>query len=258
MRAAAQNYGKDLVTGAPLEPTEYRAMNPEGRAILKAAEYLPPHEPPGGEYPYALITGRTLFQFHTRTKTGRAPQLQAAAPEVWVEMSVGDAGRHGFSEGDLAEVSSPRGSVRARVRISGIREGVLFVPFHYGYWDTPAEQNDHHRAANELTEVGQRYGQSLKDNHAEDSGLMSTARGKASELVGRRPEPTALLLTDLRHLHRVAAGVSLDWELLAQGAQGAKDAELLALTRRCHPQTLRQMRWTNAMLKILSPQFLAS
>ncbi|GAB5009948.1 hypothetical protein MAHJHV63_55300 [Mycobacterium avium subsp. hominissuis] len=54
----------------------------------------------------------------------------------------------------------------------------------------------------------------------------------------------------------MAAGVSLDWELLAQGAQAAKDAELLGLASRCHPVTLRQMRWANAMLKELSPQVL--
>jgi hypothetical protein len=110
----------------------------------------------------------------------------------------------------------------------------------------------------ELAEIGQRYGLNLKDNPEEDSGLLSIVRGKASELVGRRPEPGLLLLADLRHLHRVAAGVSLDWELLGQGAQAAKDSELLALTKRCHPQSLRQMRWANAMLKVLSPQVLAS
>jgi hypothetical protein len=110
----------------------------------------------------------------------------------------------------------------------------------------------------ELAEIGQRYGLNLKDDPEEDSGLLSTMRGKASELVGRRPEPGLLLLADLRHLHRVAAGVSLDWELLGQGAQAAKDSELLALTKQCHPQSLRQMRWANAMLKVLSPQVLAS
>jgi hypothetical protein len=45
-------------------------------------------------------------------------------------------------------------------------------------------------------------------------------------------------------------------ELLAQGAQAAKDTELLALASRCHPDTLRQMRWANTMLKSLSPQTL--
>jgi anaerobic selenocysteine-containing dehydrogenase len=145
-------YGRDLVTGAPNEPQQYRAMNPDGKAMLKAAEYLPPHEPPGDEHPFALITGRTLYHFHTRTKTGRAPQLQEAAPEVWVEISAADADRHGFAEGDLAEISTPRGSVRARVRVGGIRDGVLFLPFHYGYWDTEDPAGDKGgRAANELT-----------------------------------------------------------------------------------------------------------
>lgn len=142
-------YGKDLITGAPLEPTEYRAMNPHGKAIIKAAEYLPPHEAPSDEYPFALITGRTVYQFHTRTKTGRVPELAAAAPEVWVEVSEADARRLGIRENDLAEIETPRGRVRAKARITDIRTGVLFLPFHYGYWDTEDAECD--RAANELT-----------------------------------------------------------------------------------------------------------
>lgn len=148
-----ESYGRDLVTGAPLEPDEYKAMNPEGKAILKAAEYQPPHEIPSEDFPLQLITGRTLYHFHTRTKTGRAPQLQAAAPEVWVEMSDNDATAHGIKEGDLTRVTTPRGSVEAKVRISGIRDGVLFLPFHYGYWDTDGghEPDKAGSAANELT-----------------------------------------------------------------------------------------------------------
>ncbi|SFF03351.1 molybdopterin oxidoreductase family protein [Blastococcus tunisiensis] len=150
-----ESYGRDMVTGAPVEKTEYEALNPTGRAVLKAAEYVAPHELVSEEYPFQLITGRTLYHFHTRTKTGRAPQLQAAAPEVWVEMSQSDAADRSFTEGDLLEVTTPRGLVRARVRISGIRPGVLFLPFHYGYWDTadgsrPRKERDG-RAANELT-----------------------------------------------------------------------------------------------------------
>lgn len=142
-------FGKDMITGAPLEPTEYRAMNPYGKAIIKAAQYVPPHEPPTSHYPFTLITGRTLYHFHTRTKTARAPQLQHAAPEVWLEVSERDARRLGIDEGDVIEVSTPRGSVSCAARISGIRDGVLFVPFHYGYWDS--DTRGHHRAGNELT-----------------------------------------------------------------------------------------------------------
>ena len=98
---------------------------------------MPPHEPPNRKYPYALITGRTVYHFHTRTKTARMPQLQAAAPQVWVEMSHSDAERDGITDGDEVDVCTARGSVTANARFSEIRPGVVFVPFHYGYWMPP-------------------------------------------------------------------------------------------------------------------------
>ncbi|MFL6141132.1 MAG: hypothetical protein ACJ72N_04550 [Labedaea sp.] len=84
---------------------------------------------------------------------------------------------------------------------------------------------------------------------------MSAARETLSEWFGRRPEPALLLLADLR---RAAAGVSRDWELLGQAAQAAMDTDLLALTQRCYPQTLRRLRRASAMLKVISPQNLTS
>ena len=43
--------------------------------------------------------------------------------------------------------------MQARLRISGIRDGVVFLPFHYGYWDEPGGDapDGPGRAANELT-----------------------------------------------------------------------------------------------------------
>jgi hypothetical protein len=46
--------------------------------------------------------------------------------------------------------------------------------------------------------------------------------------------------------------------MLAQAAQATRDERLLGLATACHPQTLRQMRWTNTMIKELSPQLLTS
>ncbi|NUO35425.1 MAG: nitrate reductase [Dermatophilaceae bacterium] len=148
-----ETYGRDLETGAPMEAKDYRALNPFGRAVIKAADYRPPHEMPDDDYPLQLITGRTVYHFHTRTRTARAPELQAAAPEVWIELSAHDAGTFGLAEGDVAQVRTARGEVRAKVRVSGIRPGVVFLPFHYGYWDTPEgwRPGEHGRAANELT-----------------------------------------------------------------------------------------------------------
>ncbi|GLX95423.1 nitrate reductase [Herbidospora sp. NBRC 101105] len=144
-----ETYGRDLITGAPFEATDYRALNPEGRAVIRAAEYVAPHESPGDDFPFWLTTGRSLYQFHTRTKTGRTPELQAAAPEVWAELSAADAERLGLAEGDLVRVTTPRGAVTAPLRVTGIRPGVVFLPFHYGYWDRDGDGHD--RAANELT-----------------------------------------------------------------------------------------------------------
>jgi predicted molibdopterin-dependent oxidoreductase YjgC len=97
-----------------------------------------------------LTTGRTVYQFHTRTKTGRTPQLDAAAPDAWVELNAGDAARLGIAEGDVVGIASPRGAIQVRARIGRVRPGVVFVPFHYGYFDVdPADRTP--RAANELT-----------------------------------------------------------------------------------------------------------
>jgi ferredoxin-nitrate reductase len=143
-----ETYGRDLRTGEQLGEDAYRALNPGGKAILKACEYVPPEEAPDDEHPLRLDTGRSIFHFHTRTKTGRAPQLRDAAPDVWVELSAADAARLGLAEGDLVEVRSARGAIRAPARIAGVREGAVFVPFHYGWWDEPDRRS---RAANELT-----------------------------------------------------------------------------------------------------------
>jgi ferredoxin-nitrate reductase len=138
---------------ATLSEADHKPLGPDGRAILHAAEYLPPHEEPGDDYPFRYATGRTIYHFHTRTKTAQAPQLQRAAPDAWVEMHLADAGSLGIGEGDVVRVESPRGGIEARARISGIREGVVFAPFHYGCWDQLGEDgpNGHLRATNELT-----------------------------------------------------------------------------------------------------------
>jgi predicted molibdopterin-dependent oxidoreductase YjgC len=148
-----ESFGHDLETGTPVTPEQYRALDPGGRAFLKATPFLAPPEVPGEGYPMRLTTGRTLYQFHTRTKTARAPQLEHAAPEPWVELHPADAERLEITERDLVRVQSRRGHVEVAARISGIREGVVFVPFHYGYFDqVPADRPDGHaRAANELT-----------------------------------------------------------------------------------------------------------
>ena len=127
-----ETYGHDLATGAAVTPEEYAAKDPKGRAVIKGAEYLPPPEEPDAKYPLLLTTGRLTHHFHTRTKTGRAAALNAAAPAAFVELSEADASRLGISEGDVVEVRSRRGQVQVPASLGGIEPGVVFIPFHYG------------------------------------------------------------------------------------------------------------------------------
>ncbi|RSS70321.1 hypothetical protein [Streptomyces sp. WAC06614] len=110
-----------------------------------------------------------------------------------------------------------------------------------------------------LAETGSHYGLSLAGPpDPPTSRVLASLREKSAEAVGRRPEAGLLLLYDLRRIHLTAAGNSLYWEMLAQAAQAARDERLLELASACHPRTLRQMRWTNTLIKNLSPQILTS
>ena len=116
-----------------------------------------------------------------------------------------------------------------------------------------ARCSDEHAAV--LADHGRRYDVPLSG----DPGSAVLTEGLTEgldELIGPRTDRHLTLLADLRRLHLAAADASLGWELLGQGAQALKDDELLELTSRCHPQTLRQMRWANAVLKERAPQAL--
>ena len=145
-----ETYGHDLATGAAVTPEEYAARDPKGRAIIKGAEYGAPPEQPDSDFPFLLTTGRVTHHFHTRTKTGRAPELNAAAPAAFVEISDTDARVLAISDGDEVEVRSRRGKVVVPARLGGVEPGVLFMPFHYGDEGT----HDEATAANRLTITG--------------------------------------------------------------------------------------------------------
>ena len=90
------------------------------------------------------------------------------------------------------------------------------------------------------------------------AGLLDRAVEKGSELVGRRPEPALLLLRDLRNLYELAARTSIEWVILGQGAQAAKDEELLSAVSECHAETLRTLKWTTYRVKEAAPQVLVT
>jgi hypothetical protein len=106
-----------------------------------------------------------------------------------------------------------------------------------------------------------RYGVSVagedRDRPAE-RGPLARALEMGVELSGRRREPALLLLRDLRALYLRASEASIDWVMLAQGAQAVRDADLLATVSACHSQTLRTVKWATYRIKTASPQALAA
>lgn len=110
----------------------------------------------------------------------------------------------------------------------------------------------------ELARIGRNYGIELDPEPDDEGSLIAKVRQRGAELLGRRHDAALLLLKDLREIHTKAAGVCLDWEILAQTAQALQDRELLALTSKCSRQTLRQLRWANASLKENAAQIMVT
>lgn len=144
-----ESFGHDLETGAPLTKPQYDALNPAGRAILKSCHYQPEAEAVNEEFPLQLSTGRRTRHFHTRTKTGRTKELQDADPESYIQISEHDASNLGIQDGDMVIAKSRRGEIELEARVGLMAKGQVFIPFHYGYFDS---KDGRARAANELTQ----------------------------------------------------------------------------------------------------------
>lgn len=139
--------------------------------------------------------------------------------------------------------------------------GERHKPDHDVFHLTETLQRIVHANLARLESHGERYDVGVDPDDVQEehgAGLVDKARQKTSELAGRRPEPGLLLLRDLRKLHLLYAEASIDYVILGQGAQAARDRELLDACSQCHAQTLRGMKWTVTRIKTASPQVLTS
>jgi formate dehydrogenase alpha subunit len=119
-------------TDHPGTPILHKERFTSGKGTFHSIEFIPPAEHTDGEYPLYLTTGRLLYQYHTGTMTMKTASLNERAPECFVEISHQDASRYDLKEGAWVNVTSRRGGIRAKIKISRKAvAGTVFIPFHY-------------------------------------------------------------------------------------------------------------------------------
>ncbi|PPR18424.1 MAG: putative formate dehydrogenase [Alphaproteobacteria bacterium MarineAlpha9_Bin7] len=105
---------------------------PDGRGKLIPVNIIPPDEVPDEDFPMVLTTGRHLEHWHTGVMTRRARVLDELEPEAVCEISPADARRLGIVPGAWVRVTSRRGVIELKARITGSNpEGLVFIPFCY-------------------------------------------------------------------------------------------------------------------------------
>ncbi|HEX6179814.1 MAG TPA: molybdopterin-dependent oxidoreductase [Chitinophagaceae bacterium] len=84
-------------------------------------------------HPLILTTGRIRDQWHTMSKTGKVNKLKQHISSSFVQIHPADAAARGITENMITEVSSLRGTVRVKARLTpDIKPGVVFMPMHWG------------------------------------------------------------------------------------------------------------------------------
>jgi formate dehydrogenase alpha subunit len=124
----------------PGTPFLFSERFPRGRGKFHPLEYTSSAEMPDEDYPLILTTGRVLEHWHGGTLT-RHSWLDDLHPEALLDINPTDANRLGILQGQAVRVTSRRGSIVLRAKVTEKSTvGVVFIPFFFA-----------EAAANELT-----------------------------------------------------------------------------------------------------------
>jgi len=116
----------------PGTPTLHQDGPIRGKGFFQPVVYRESAELPDPEYPLLLSTGRTLYQYNASTQTRREERPSPRDSECFIEMHRYDARQLELEDGHFVKVSSRRGAVRVRVRISPrMRPGCVWMPLHF-------------------------------------------------------------------------------------------------------------------------------
>jgi predicted molibdopterin-dependent oxidoreductase YjgC len=103
-----------------------------GKGNFVSLQYKPPLEQADDEYPLIMTTGRSRYHFHTGVMTRKVDGLNTLHPEELVQINPTDADAQGIADGDRISVSSRRGKIEAKARVTEeVPAGLVFMTFHF-------------------------------------------------------------------------------------------------------------------------------
>ena len=130
--------GFDGVDYEAMTPTQWPANNvrffADGQFYHAdgKAKMLPVKAPAPVEKGLSLNTGRNRDQWHTMSRTGKAPRLGAHLAEPYAEMHPQDANEYGADSGDLVKLTSAHGTAILRALVTDrATQGQIFAPMHW-------------------------------------------------------------------------------------------------------------------------------
>jgi predicted molibdopterin-dependent oxidoreductase YjgC len=123
----------------PGTPILHSKQFTRGKGRFIPLEYKPAKELPDDDYPLILTTERSLVHFHTGTMTRKVKGLNIFLGEGLVEINPKDASALGIADGDEVKVTSRRGQVMAKAKVTEVSPaGVVSMNFHFA--ESPANQ----------------------------------------------------------------------------------------------------------------------
>ncbi|WP_106477386.1 nitrate reductase [Phytohalomonas tamaricis] len=109
-----------------------RFITPNGLARLVPVRAQAPQQQLTDATPLRLNTGRIRDQWHTMSRTSRAPRLMNHRAEPYIDVHPDDAHKVGVVEGGLGRLNNAQGEYVARIRLATAqRRGEVFVPMHW-------------------------------------------------------------------------------------------------------------------------------
>ena len=116
-----------------------RFSRPGGKGQFVPLTYRPSAEIADEDYPLILTTDRSLYHYHSSTLTRRVEGLEQLNSFEQLQLNPDDAARMGIRDGDLVEITSRRGTIKTKAKVTRVcPDGVCSMTFHF--WESPTNE----------------------------------------------------------------------------------------------------------------------